>query len=115
MLVRGPLAERGPDRRTGHGRTVPSIAAGSCQHSDHADPNPPLEALAAQASATFWPAGAIQAGVAGVVGAVIAVVAWLLAIPVISWIGVVIGGFVVLMSVVTFVHEGRAALGRRRS
>ena len=75
----------------------------------------PLEALAAQASATFWPAGAIQAGVAGVVGAVIAVVAWLLAIPVISWIGVVIGGFVVLMSVVTFVHEGRAALGRRRS
>ncbi|HET7702414.1 MAG TPA: hypothetical protein VFK35_03375 [Candidatus Limnocylindrales bacterium] len=75
----------------------------------------PLEALAAHATATFWPAGAIQAGVAGVVGAVIAVVAWLLAIPVIGWIAVIIGGFMVLMSVYTFIHEGRAALGRRRS
>lgn len=36
----------------------------------------PLEAMAAHASATFWPAGAIRAAVAGGVGGVIAVVAW---------------------------------------
>lgn len=41
----------------------------------------PLEAMAAHASATFWPGGAIQAAVAGAVGLGIAVAGWLLAIP----------------------------------
>ena len=44
----------------------------------------PLEAMAAHASATFWPAGAIQAAVAGGIGGVIAVVAWFLGIPLLS-------------------------------
>jgi hypothetical protein len=33
---------------------------------------------------------------------------------VLGWALVLVGGFVALMAVVTFVHEGRAALRRRR-
>lgn len=75
----------------------------------------PLEAMADYASRTFWPAGAIQAAVAGAIGAVIAVVAWIVGIPVVSWILVLIGGFLVVGAVYTFVHEGRKALKARRS
>lgn len=74
----------------------------------------PLEELAAHASATFWPGGAIQAAVAGGVGAAIAVVAWLVGIPLISGVLVVIGGFLFVMAVYSIVHEGRKALGVRR-
>jgi hypothetical protein len=69
----------------------------------------PLEEMAAHASATFWPAGAIQAGVAGGIGGVIAVVAWFLGIPLLSGLLVVVGGFLVAMAVYTFIHEGRKA------
>jgi hypothetical protein len=69
----------------------------------------PLADMAAHASATFWPAGAIQAAVAGGVGGVIAVVAWFLGIPLLSGILVVVGGFLVVMAVYTFIHEGRKA------
>jgi len=75
----------------------------------------PLEEMAADASATFWPAGAIQAAVAGGIGLVIAVVAWLLGIPVLSGIAMVIGGFLFVMAVYTFVHEGRNAMTRHRT
>ena len=75
----------------------------------------PLEDLAAYASATFWPAGAIRAAVAGGVGLVIAVVAWFLGIPVLSGIAIVVGGFLVVMAVYTFVHEGRKAMQARRT
>jgi hypothetical protein len=74
----------------------------------------PLAELADHASATFWPAGAIQAAVAGGVGAVIAAVAWVLSIPVLSGIAIVIGGFLVVLAIFTFVHEGRRALAARR-
>ena len=74
----------------------------------------PLAALGDYASATFWPGGAIQAGVAGLGGLVLAAVAFVLSIPIVSGIVVVIGGFMALMSVYTFVHEGRAAMRRRR-
>ena len=74
----------------------------------------PLAELADYASATFWPAGAIQAAVAGGAGAVIAAVAWVLGIPVLSGIAIVIGGFLVVMAIYTFVHEGRKALAARR-
>ena len=74
----------------------------------------PLEELADYASATFWPAGAIQAAVAGGAGAVIAAVAWVLSIPVLSGIAIVIGGFLVVMAIFTFVHEGRKAMAARR-
>jgi hypothetical protein len=75
----------------------------------------PLEAMAAHASATFWPSGAIQAGVAGGIGAVIAVVAWFLGIPVLSGLLVLIGGFLVVMAAYTFIHDGRLAARSRRS
>lgn len=74
----------------------------------------PLELMAAYASATFWPAGAIRAGVVGLTGLLVAVVGFLSAIPVLGWALVLVGGFVAVMAVFTFVHEGRAALRRRR-
>ena len=69
----------------------------------------PLERMAAHASATFWPAGAIRAAVVGGIGGVIAVVAWFLAIPLLSGFLVVVGGFLVGMAVYTFIHESRKA------
>ena len=75
----------------------------------------PLEAMAAHASATFWPGGAIQAAVAGGIGLLIAVVAWVIGIPVLSWVLVLIGGFMFVMAVYTFIHEGRQALRTART
>ena len=75
----------------------------------------PLEEMAEEASATFWPAGAIQAAVAGGIGLVIAVVAWLLGITLLSGILVVIGGFMFVMAVFTFIHEGRKSMKGRRT
>ena len=73
----------------------------------------PLAAMAEHASSTFWPTGAIQAGVAGLAGLAAAAVAFALSIPVVSGIVIVIGGFMAVMSIYTFVHEGRAAMRRR--
>jgi hypothetical protein len=67
----------------------------------------PLEEMATHASATFWPGGAIQAGVAGGIGGVIAVVAWFLGIPLLSGLLVVAGGFMVVLAVYTLIHESR--------
>jgi hypothetical protein len=75
----------------------------------------PLEAMAAHASRTFWPAGAIQTAVAGAVGGVIAVVAWFLGIPLLSGLLMLAGGFMLAMAVYTFIHEGRKAARARRS
>ena len=72
----------------------------------------PLAAMAEYASATFWPRGAIQAAVAGLGGLAAAVVAFVLSIPIVSGIVIVVGGFMAVMAVYTFVHEGRAALRR---
>jgi hypothetical protein len=75
----------------------------------------PLTELSAYASATFWPAGAAQAGLAGAIGAAMAVGAWLLEIPVLSGVAMILGGFLLLMAALTFVHEGyKAVAGRRR-
>jgi Flp pilus assembly protein TadB len=71
--------------------------------------------MAAHASATFWPGGAIQAAVAGGIGGAIAVVAWVLGIPVLSGLLVVVGGFMVVMAVYTFIHEGRKTAKNRRT
>ena len=71
--------------------------------------------MAAYASATFWPAGAIQAAVAGGIGLVIAVVAWVVGIPVLSGIVVLIGGFMFVLAVYTFIHEGRKPVKARRT
>jgi hypothetical protein len=74
----------------------------------------PNREMAAYASATFWPAGAVQAAVAGGFGAVIAIIAWVVAIPILSWVVILIGGFMALMAIWTFIHEGRIAWRARR-
>ncbi len=71
-----------------------------------------LDAMAAYASATFWPGGAIQAAVAGAIGAAIAIVAWLVGIPLLSGVLVLVGAFMVVMSVYTFVAESRKRMRR---
>ena len=76
--------------------------------------NRPQAELAAYASATFWPRGAIRAFVAGAGGALLAVAAWLVGIPILSGVAIVIGVFLLVMAVYTFVHEGRITLGSRR-
>ncbi len=75
----------------------------------------PLQALEAYASATFWPAGARQAATAGLGGAILATVAWFLGIPIVSGILIVVGGFLAVMAVLTFVWEGRRTIARRRA
>ena len=75
----------------------------------------PLEEMAADARATFWPAGAIQAALAGGIGGAVGVAAWMLGIPVVSGAVALIGGFMFVMAVYTFVHEGRVAIAASRS
>jgi uncharacterized RDD family membrane protein YckC len=75
----------------------------------------PLDEMTAEASATFWPAGAIQAAVAGGIGSAIAVVAWFLGIPVLSGLLVLTGGFMFVMAVYTFIHEGWKGVKTRRT
>jgi hypothetical protein len=73
----------------------------------------PMQEMADYASATFWPGGAVQAAVAGGFGLVLAIVGWFLPIPIVGWILIVVGGFMFVMAVFTFVHEGRKALRSR--
>jgi hypothetical protein len=73
----------------------------------------PLDEIGAQASATFWPAGAIRAAVAGLVGALVAAPASFAGIPAVSGIVIVVGAFLALAAIYTFVHEGRAWMLRR--
>jgi hypothetical protein len=75
----------------------------------------PLKEMADYADATFWPSGAIQAAVAGGFGLLIAIGAWIIGIPILSWIVIIVGGFMFVMAVFTFVHEGRKALRSRGS
>lgn len=75
----------------------------------------PLEEMAAFASATFWPGGAVQAAVAGGFGLLLAIIGWFLPIPIVGWILIIVGGFLFVMAVFTFVHEGRVALRARGS
>jgi hypothetical protein len=65
----------------------------------------PLAEMAAQARATFWPAGAIQAAVAGGIGGATVIAAWLLGIPLVSGLLVIAGGFMFVMAVYTFVRH----------
>lgn len=73
----------------------------------------PTEELAAYASATFWPRGAMRAAVVGGIGLVVAIVAWQLGIPALSGVAAVVGGFLFVMALLTFALEGWAALRRR--
>jgi hypothetical protein len=73
----------------------------------------PLQEMGAYAEATFWPAGAIQAGVAGGIGAVIAMIAWVVAMPIVSGVLIIIGGFMAVMAIWTFIEHGRKTLRAR--
>jgi hypothetical protein len=73
----------------------------------------PLAEMSAYADATFWPAGAIQAAVAGLFGGAVAVGAWILSIPIVSGVVAVIGGFMFVMAVFTFINAGRSAMKTR--
>ena len=75
----------------------------------------PMQEMSDEADAMFWPAGAIQAVLAGGFGLLIAVAAWFIGIPILSWIVIIVGGFMFVMAVFTFVHEGRKALRSRGS
>jgi hypothetical protein len=75
----------------------------------------PMQEMSDYASATFWPSGAIQAAVAGGFGLLIAIGAWIIGIPILSWIVIIVGGFMFVMAVFTFIHEGRKALRSRGS
>ena len=70
----------------------------------------PLEEMAGYADATFWPGGALQAALAGGAGLLIAVIAFLVSIPLVSGLLIVVGAFLVVMAVYTFVHHGLATL-----
>ena len=72
-----------------------------------------MQEMADYADATFWPSGAIQAAVAGGFGLVLAIVGWFLPIPIVGWILIIVGGFMFVMAVFTFVHAGRKALRSR--
>jgi len=74
----------------------------------------PMAEMAEYASATFWPRGAIRTFVAGVIGLAIAVGAWVIAIPVLNILGVLVGGFLVVLSVVVLAAEGRKLINRNR-
>jgi hypothetical protein len=71
----------------------------------------PMDEMAAYASATFWPRGAIQAAVAGSLGGAIGFAAWMLSVPVLSGLVAIAGAFMFAMAVFTFVVEIR----KRRS
>jgi len=75
----------------------------------------PMREMSDYADATFWPSGAIQAAVAGGFGLLIAIAAWIIGIPILSWIVIIVGGFMFVMAAFTFVHEGRKALRSRGS
>ena len=73
----------------------------------------PLAELLAHESATFWPSGAIRAGRAGLLGAVVAAGAYVLGIPIVSGVVIVVGLFLVVLSVWTFIHQARELRKRR--
>ena len=75
----------------------------------------PLEELAEYASATFWPAGLVRSLVAGAIGVALAAIAWFLGIPLLSGLLILVGAFIVVLVVVTFIHESRVAIRKRRS
>lgn len=73
----------------------------------------PLDEMASSASPTFWPRGAIQAGMAGIGGLVLAVIAWGLSIPFLSGIAILVGGFLFVLAVLTLGHEAFVRLRRQ--
>jgi hypothetical protein len=74
----------------------------------------PTDEMAALASATFWPDGAIQAGSAGGFGIAMAVIAWVVGLPILSGALVVVGAFLAVLAALTFAQEIRVRWRARR-
>lgn len=67
----------------------------------------PMAEMAAYASATFWPLGAIRAVLVGGVALLFAVGAYLVGIPILSGLVIIVGLFMFVLSVATLVAEAR--------
>ena len=72
----------------------------------------PMEAMAAVASATFWPGGAIRSIVATAIVLAIAAGAFLIGIPILSGFVILFALFMAAIFVFTIVTEARKALHR---
>jgi hypothetical protein len=67
----------------------------------------PMAEMEAYANATFWPGGAIRAAIAGGGGLVAAIGAYVIGLPIVSGVVMVIGLFLFLLTVATFVSQAR--------
>jgi hypothetical protein len=63
--------------------------------------------MSSLASATFWPRGAIRSAVAGGIGLLAAIGAYVIGIPIISGLVIIVGLFMVALTVSVFVAEVR--------
>ena len=75
----------------------------------------PLEETTAHASATFWPGGRRSGHGGGRVRPGARDRRLVPSHPIVGWILIIVGGFLFVMAVFTFVHEGRKALRARGS
>lgn len=73
----------------------------------------PMAAMSAEASAAFWPGGAIRSIVATAVAIGVAAGAWSIGIPIVSGIVIVFAVFMALIFLATIAVEGRRALTSR--
>ena len=73
----------------------------------------PMEALAAHASSTFWPRGAIRTVVALAIALGVAVGAWSAGIPIVSGVVIVFAAFMAAIFIYVLVAEGQRALTRQ--
>ena len=74
----------------------------------------PMAAMEAASTSTFWPRGAIRTAVVGLVGLALAIGAYVAGIPILSGVGIVIGGLLAVLAVATFALYARAAAGGGR-
>lgn len=72
----------------------------------------PLEAMLEHESATFWPRGAIRSVVVTGIAVAAGIAAWFANIPIVSGLVVIVAAFMLLLTIVVFVSEGRKRLGR---
>ncbi|HEX3266209.1 MAG TPA: hypothetical protein VHR16_11125 [Candidatus Limnocylindrales bacterium] len=71
----------------------------------------PMAEMSAYAKATFWPRGAIRAAVFGIAGLLAAVAAYAIGIPIVSGLVIIVGLFLVAITVFTFFAELRSPKG----
>jgi hypothetical protein len=67
----------------------------------------PMAEMEAYANATFWPGGAIRGAIAGGGGLIAAIGAYAIGLPIVSGVVIVIGLFLFMLTVATFVSQAR--------